>query len=343
MKVAVYGATGYTGKLITKRLLNDGHEVCAVARDETRLQKLASDFPKITTKVAPVHNHLLLRRALEGNDTVVNAAGPYVSFGSAIVEAAIDAKINYVDICGEQDFLKSTFEQYDELAKEAGIAVVNGLAFEVAIADWGASVIMEQKTPDTELSVIYRLRGSKPTQGTLLSIMEALSRDGWIWKEGLWDPVAPGAMLRKTSQGKTAVSFPGGEVISIPRHIDLKSLQTYLWISNFSALNKGLGYVGRVLPFFAQTPAFSSARSLVFKKRRMPTEKERQQIEFSIEFEAGDDKQLIAGQDIYGTSADIVATALRLQQSTQTGVIAPSQFVDAKLALNALSLMPKPS
>ncbi len=72
MKLAVFGATGQTGKEIVRQALDAGHEVTAVARDPSRL---AETGPKVRVVQGDSMDARVVEEAVTGADAVLSALG----------------------------------------------------------------------------------------------------------------------------------------------------------------------------------------------------------------------------------------------------------------------------
>ncbi|MBT8495426.1 MAG: saccharopine dehydrogenase NADP-binding domain-containing protein, partial [Deltaproteobacteria bacterium] len=139
MDVIVYGATGFTGRLVTSALTRRGLQVGIAGRDRRRLESLASELGDVSeTRTAHIHTPGQLHGAFEDAKVVINCAGPFGRLGEPVVKAAIDTGSHYLDSTGEQAFIKSIYERYESAARKAEVCVVNSFAFEVALGDWAA-------------------------------------------------------------------------------------------------------------------------------------------------------------------------------------------------------------
>lgn len=67
-----------------------------------------------------------LHTVLSGADLVVNMTGPYYTLGPIILDAAIAAGTNYLDICDDADATELLLER-DERAKAAGVTALIGM------------------------------------------------------------------------------------------------------------------------------------------------------------------------------------------------------------------------
>jgi len=96
-RIVLYGATGYTGALTAKTMVDNGARPVLVGRDRARLRTLAEqlaqagDGTQLETAVASSQRPGPLRDLIGPGDVLVSAAGPFLKVGRPAVEAAIDA------------------------------------------------------------------------------------------------------------------------------------------------------------------------------------------------------------------------------------------------------------
>src|SRR5687767_11487915 len=100
--VAVFGATGYTGRFVVAELLRRGITPVAVARRAEAL--LTANFPQsgVLCRQASVENGTAIDEAFQGTQAVLNCAGPFADTAGVIADAALRAEIHYLDVCAEQ-------------------------------------------------------------------------------------------------------------------------------------------------------------------------------------------------------------------------------------------------
>ena len=129
-KIAVYGATGYTGRLVAAELERRGFDVVLSGRDAERLRELAADvFPRAEIRPAAVDGRGALAAAFRGCDAVINCAGPFTPLGPPVVRAAIAAGCHYVDTAAEQAHIRNVFDTFSPDARRAGVTVIPPAAF----------------------------------------------------------------------------------------------------------------------------------------------------------------------------------------------------------------------
>eukprot|EP01034_Spumella_vulgaris_P011784 gene11784-14996_t len=99
--VIVYGASGYTGRLVCEYLRELGIPFIAAGRDAKRVQEVMDKVPGIETadyEVAEVeHDVAALTKLFKGVQVVCNMVGPFIKYGPETVEAALAAGCHYLD------------------------------------------------------------------------------------------------------------------------------------------------------------------------------------------------------------------------------------------------------
>ena len=115
--VVVYGASGYTGRLICEFLRELGVPFVAAGRDENKLKvAMDSHVPGIETADFQIrtveHSVEALTDLFTGASVVLNTVGPFSKWGPPVVEAALAAGAHYTDTTGEQNWLIACDENY---------------------------------------------------------------------------------------------------------------------------------------------------------------------------------------------------------------------------------------
>src|SRR5690606_37159758 len=111
--IAVYGATGYTGRLVVAELARRELEIVVAGRDPVKLRAVEREVaPGATIRPAEVDDAGALRHAIGDCAAVINVAGPFSRIGEPVVRAAIETGTHYVDTTGEQGFMARLFERF---------------------------------------------------------------------------------------------------------------------------------------------------------------------------------------------------------------------------------------
>src|SRR5262245_12834185 len=120
----LYGATGFTGRLIADAALKMGLRPILAGRQRQRVEPLARALG-LDFRVAELSNAAQLRDALSGIGVVLNAAGPFVDTARPLIGACLDARAHYLDVSGEVDALELA-ASHSGAARARGVMLLPG-------------------------------------------------------------------------------------------------------------------------------------------------------------------------------------------------------------------------
>jgi short subunit dehydrogenase-like uncharacterized protein len=326
MKIAVYGASGYTGRLVLAELARRGIPAVLVGRSQERLQAAAAGagMPGAETVLASLDSPALAD-AFAGCAAVINCAGPFIISGETVVRAAIIAGCHYVDISGEQLYLQQIFAGFGDAAAAAGVTVVPGVNDDALPSSLIAHLAAERVTPVGELVIAIDLSrsGAAPSRGTLRSALANLGtfRNGGLsYDDGIWQLDVPARCSSVAFPGEPepvpVVKFPLPGVVTIPRHVSASHVEAVARATLVEA-------------FSQITP------ELIDAVPDGPSEASRTATWWTIVAEVtGVDgrraRGVVSGPDTYGATALIAVESARqlAGQDARPGVLAPAQAFD---------------
>ena len=109
-RIVLFGATGYTGRLVARELRATSTHVVLAGRDRLRLDALAGELGGLEVAVADSARPDSVRALVGEGDVLVTTVGPFLVHGEAAVGAAVDAGAHYLDATGEPPFVRRVFE-----------------------------------------------------------------------------------------------------------------------------------------------------------------------------------------------------------------------------------------
>ena len=148
----IYGATGFTGKLVVEYAIkqyNNNNEVSwAIAgRNNEKLEdvqekyNLPSNIGKI---VVDSNDQDSIDKMVSQTKCVLTTVGPYQLYGEKIIKTCISSGTDYVDLCGEPGFMHKIISECSAEAKETGARVVFSCGFDSIPFDLGVLFVQEE-------------------------------------------------------------------------------------------------------------------------------------------------------------------------------------------------------
>lgn len=123
-KMLLYGATGYTGKIIAERAKELDIDFEIAGRDVNKVLPLANKL-NVGHHVFDVDDENAWQKALTKKQVLINAAGPFAFTSKQAMYACLKAGVHYLDISAEMETYRLA-ESLDEEANAAGIQIISG-------------------------------------------------------------------------------------------------------------------------------------------------------------------------------------------------------------------------
>ncbi|UJW30425.1 saccharopine dehydrogenase NADP-binding domain-containing protein [Saccharothrix sp. AJ9571] len=333
MKIAVYGASGFTGKLVVAELARRGITGVAAGRDAERLRAVAERWPGARWVAAEVTDPAALVAAFRGCDVVISAVSPFIRHGEPVVRAAIQAGCHYVDTSGEQLFVKRVFDVHHEDAVRAGVTVVPAVTDDGLPGDLIAHLVGERAAP-AGLLTIADLRGlSEVSRGTATMALEnkgVLTEQALSYHDGEWRTDLP--LTRSTvpvpdsPTGRSVVKFAVPGTVTVPRHVSAQRIEGAVTAEVAAAFTTVTPAMVESLP---EGPGDDARRASRWMMAAHATGHDGREATGAV-----------WGNDPYGSTA-VVAVEMAQRLTTDgaaPGVLAPAQAVDPSTFLDALAV-----
>ena len=214
--VVVYGASGYTGRLVCEYLREFRIPFIAAGRNKERIQEALDSIPGIKTvdhEVVEVDHEVgPLSDLFDQAKVVCNTVGPFAKLGPQVIEACIRAGSHYMDTTGEQDWLIKCDETYGAEMAAKGLLLSPGIAQMYTIGEIAANYCLEIPGLDT-LDILVLWKGAPTIASTQTILVNAAMSKAYFLEQneyvewpsdgGLYDVVVPG-------QHQTSLALPWG-------------------------------------------------------------------------------------------------------------------------------------
>jgi short subunit dehydrogenase-like uncharacterized protein len=224
----LYGANGYTGKLIANLAFQKGINLTLAGRNEEAIKKLAQrlNFPY---EIVDLNQTDRLIEILKPHEVVIHCAGPFQYTSKQMIEACLKSKTHYLDITGEFSVFEDAYSK-DLDAKRSEIMLMPGVGFDVVPSDC-LSVFLKENLPDaTQLTIAFNTKGGM-SRGTALTSLQKIGEPGAIRKNGKILSV-PQAFSVKTFPFRekvlTCMTIPWGDLFTAFHSTGIPNIQTFM-------------------------------------------------------------------------------------------------------------------
>lgn len=227
-KWMLYGANGYTGKLLLEEALRRGYRPIIAGRSERKISELAEQYG-VEKIVTGLDDEKKLTEVLEKVDLIFNAAGPFIYTSEPVLNACLKTGTNYVDITGEIPVFQKVFA-LDKHAREKGICLLPGAGFDVVPTDCLAKYLAGRMPDATYLELAF-VGLTLPSAGTAKTMVEMLPEGGLVRRNGVLErqPLGIGAKrVRFPNREYLAVPIPWGDLETAYRSTRIPNITTLI-------------------------------------------------------------------------------------------------------------------
>ncbi|KFN50046.1 saccharopine dehydrogenase family protein [Arenimonas composti] len=227
----LYGANGYTGRLILEEALRRGLRPVLGGRNREALAELAAPHG-LPVRVFALDDPGLVATALQDIGLVLHCAGPFSATAAPMLESCLAAGTHYLDITGEIDVFAHCHAQ-DARARDAGIVVLPGAGFDVVPTDCLAA-LLARDLPDADALVLAFEAGGGPSPGTALTSVEGLGKGGRARIGGVVTRVPLAWKTRsflREGVERHAMTIPWGDVYTAHVSTGIPDIEVYMAVS----------------------------------------------------------------------------------------------------------------
>jgi short subunit dehydrogenase-like uncharacterized protein len=185
--VVIYGASGYTGRLVAEFLREYSIPFVAAGRNAAKLREVMSSVPGIDTadyEVVETDGKLeSLTELFQGRKVVCNMVGPFLRYSTPVLEAALRAGCHYLDTAGEQQHHLRLLDHWGPRFAAAGLVVSPAASMQYAVPDIAARVVLE--TPGIDTLELAQYVSAVPTVGSTQSIFDVIRTDSYYLEDNV--------------------------------------------------------------------------------------------------------------------------------------------------------------
>ncbi len=181
-KLLLYGANGYTGKLIARYARENNLSLVLAGRNEASIAALAKELD-FEYRIFTLDSSAAIEQHLQDVQVVIHAAGPFINTAATMVQACISTGTHYIDINGDIPVFEQ-IKTYHTAALNAGVMLMPGAGFDVIPTDCCALYLKEQMPDATHLQMAFIPSRSQTSHGTATTMATRLGEKAFIRVEG---------------------------------------------------------------------------------------------------------------------------------------------------------------
>ena len=181
----LWGATGFTGRLVAERLARVGAERklrwAAGGRDADKLAAVLGEIgaPQIPIVLGDSHDPRSMAGLARRTRAVCSTVGPYALHGSELVAACADTGTHYCDLSGEVHWMRRMIDAHEARATETGARIVHSCGFDSIPSDLGCLFLQQHAIerygrPCSSVKLFVRRMKGSFSGGTVASMLNAL-------------------------------------------------------------------------------------------------------------------------------------------------------------------------
>src|SRR5687767_8884987 len=215
----IFGATGYTGRLVAERLAAQGAEPVLAGRSEASVRELAERLG-VEWRLADALRQNSVFALLETGDVLVSTVGPFVKWGEPAVRAAIAAKGIYLDSTGEPPFIRRVVQELGPPAERAAAELLPAMGYEFVPGTLAAGLALEEAgEAAVRVDVGYFAFGAGSSPGTRRSAVGIAFEDGYAYRDGALRRARLAERVRSfhvKGKDRDGISIGGSEHFTLP-------------------------------------------------------------------------------------------------------------------------------
>ncbi len=228
----LYGANGYTGRLIAKLAASYNLHPILAGRNEIAIRQLASELA-LPFKVFDLEDPVQLANVLKNQTVVLHAAGPFQRTAHAMIAACLATNTHYIDITGEIPVFEMA-RRFDSAAKDANIMLMPGVGFDVVPTDCMALHLKKRMPDATKLQLAFTSVGGALSHGTAATMILGLGEGGLMRHEGkiVKKPLGhKGMWVNFGGVKKFVMTIPWGDISTAYYTTGIPNIETYTGIA----------------------------------------------------------------------------------------------------------------
>jgi len=232
----IYGANGFTGRLIAERAQERGLRPTLAGRSQAAIDEIGARLG-LPTRIFDLDLAVpaALDEGIRGMRAVLHCAGPYSTTSRPMVDACLRAGVHYLDITGELDVLDAVLAR-DTEARAARTVLLPAVGFDVVPTDCMAAKLHAELPDAIRLELAFS-GGLKPSPGTAKTMVEHLHEGARVRENGQMMTLrAPRTREIPFAGGKRfGMSIPWGDLVTAFHSTGIPNITVYTVVPRSAA------------------------------------------------------------------------------------------------------------
>ena len=223
----IYGANGYTGRLIAQRAVDCRLSPILAGRDAHGVRRMAGSL-KCAARVFSLSDHATIVRNVRDVRAVLNCAGPFAATAEPMMEACLETGTHYLDITGEIDVIEAAASRGPR-ADNAGVVLLPAVGFDVVPGDCLAGLLSRKRPAARLLELAIDVRGGV-SPGTAATVWTQARHGGRIRRGGRVERVPHAWRMIDVPfphRRSVALSVPWGDVAAAFHSTGIPNIVVY--------------------------------------------------------------------------------------------------------------------
>ena len=238
--ILVYGANGYTGRLVLEELRKKGLRCTIAGRNEKQIKELAEKY-QLDHRVFSLDNANEIEKNIAEFKAVLHCAGPFIKTSQPMARACINTGCHYLDITGEIPVYEG-LQKLDDEARRNKVMLLPGVGFDIVPTDCMAAMLKKQMPDATHLELAFVGLGSA-SAGTTKSALAQMPHGSLQRMNSEMKKIAMFSLSREIEinhQTYPVYTIPWGDVFTAYYSTGIPNIVVYTHFSKSVASMAGL-------------------------------------------------------------------------------------------------------
>lgn len=232
-RVLVYGANGYTARLLIPRLRELGVDVIAAGRNRAAVSLVGTELG-LEPRVFDLSDPERVDDAFGDVDIVLNAAGPFSQTAPPLIDACLRQRADYLDLSGELPALTYA-ARCDPFARHLGVMLLPAVGFDVVPSDCLAVHLLE-RLPTARRLTLSISPSNLLSRGSAMTLVESAGTWVQVRRAGALEPMRLRTQMRWVDFGggeRPTIAVSWGDLVTAFHSTRIPNIEVYFEATAF--------------------------------------------------------------------------------------------------------------